>query len=515
MRRTGGSLLTKGISTTSVAILGVDTSNFDQVAWYRSDFANGKSLSEVTAALKPSDGSQWLERDGILLPRDATSLRLWLQPSRADRHMNVRARLKDANERYFDVFIAELGFQGWQRIDAELEPLAPTGQRIGPDWRRSREVARSRSELLTISPPYTFLFLYLSRNANVIDPGAIFIGELAAVTPNGEVLVDDFQDLARWHVLVDYSRPDVSYYAMEGSQLALPGGRGNSAVFSWASGSAGLWGVRAGGAEEPVPAVVSRSLLETANASVGDTLILSFSTFTLPFKMVAMADYFPSLDPRNKAFAVVDLETINRIVNLHSPRATGGSGELWVKLGDNPGGQEAVTSELTDRGFQVKNAQLASDLVSDKVGQPLVNAGWGGLLVLVFLVLVLASVSGVMLFSYIDTRERQIEFALLRTLGSSTKQLNGVVWFSIFLVVVCGVGLGTWVGFQIGASLLPSMDVAADGTRVVPPLVLRIDWTTLLVSYLVLAGVTVLTVVWLAWLSARMEIQRALRIGDT
>ena len=133
---------------------------------------------------------------------------------------------------------------------------------------------------------------------------------------------------------------------------------------------------------------------------------------------------------------------------------------------------------------------------------------------MVFLALVLASASGVMLFTYIDTRDRQTEFALLRTLGSSAKQLNGVVWFGICLVVACGIGVGSWVGFWTGASLLPLMEVAEGGARVVPPMILKINWVTLLASYLALAGVTVVTVVWLAWFSAKMEVQRALRIDE-
>ena len=503
VRRMDGSVLTKGISTASVSILGVDTSNFDRVAWYRPDFAGGKSLNEVTAVLRPDTRSQVLEPDGILLPRDANALALWVQPSRPASQMSVRARLKDANERYFDIFVARLGFRGWQRINADLVPLAPPRRSFG-----------ERPQLPVITPPYTFLFFYVSSFYSSIAPGALFLGQLSAVTPGGEVLIDDFQDLERWHVLEDYSRPDFSHYAMEHSELVSPGGSGRSAVFSWGSGSVGLWGVRAGGPEAPVSAVVSRSLLEAADAQVGDTLNISMSSYTLPFKVAAVSDYFPTLDPRKKAFAVVNLKSFNQAANLHSPRLVGGSDELWVNLREEPGDAKAVTSVLTDSGFRVRETQLASDLVSQNVDQPLVNAGWGGLLVLVFLVVVLASASGVMLFSYIDTRERQTEFALLRTLGSSTRQLNGVVWFSIFLVVGCGIGLGTWVGFQTGVYLLPLLGTAEEGTPVVPPLVLQTNWTTLLVSYLVLAGVTAVTVVWLAWLSARMEIQRALRIGD-
>ena len=153
-------------------------------------------------------------------------------------------------------------------------------------------------------------------------------------------------------------------------------------------------------------------------------------------------------------------------------------------------------------------------MVNERVEQPLVNAGWGGLLVLMFLSLVLASASGVMLYSYLDTRERYTEFAILRTLGFSKRQLNSVAWFNLFVVVACGLGIGTWVGQWIGASLVPLLEVAEQGVRVTPPMVLQTNWTTLLVSYLVLAGVTITTVVWLAWLNSKLDLQKVLRIGD-
>ena len=187
---------------------------------------------------------------------------------------------------------------------------------------------------------------------------------------------------------------------------------------------------------------------------------------------------------------------------------------MWINLKDQAISDDAVTGFLAGKDVRVREARSAADLVSQSVDQPLVNAGWGALLVLVFLVLALASASGVMLFSYIDMRERQTEFALLRTLGSSSWQLNGVVWFGVALVMACGIGLGTLAGFLFGASLLPMLEVGEEGARVVPPMVLKTDWTALLASYLVLALVTVGTMTWLAWFSAKMEVQRALRIGE-
>ena len=99
-------------------------------------------------------------------------------------------------------------------------------------------------------------------------------------------------------------------------------------------------------------------------------------------------------------------------------------------------------------------------------------------------------------------------------MGSSRGQVNGVVWFSLFLVVACGIGLGTWAGQQVGASILPILEIGEGGTRVTPPMVLQTNWGTLAVAYLVLASVTAATVVWLAWFTGRMEVQRVLRAGE-
>ena len=102
----------------------------------------------------------------------------------------------------------------------------------------------------------------------------------------------------------------------------------------------------------------------------------------------------------------------------------------------------------------------------------------------------------------------------MRTLGSTAGQLNGVVCFSLFLVVVGGIGLGTWAGQQIGISLLPILEVAEGGVRVTPPMVFQTNWLTLLATYLVLIAVAGGTVVWLAWLTARLEVQQVLRAGE-
>ena len=175
-------------------------------------------------------------------------------------------------------------------------------------------------------------------------------------------------------------------------------------------------------------------------------------------------------------------------------------------------GDNANTGQVLDSmrglGMSVREVFDADALVAERIDQPLVNAGWGALLVLLFLAVALATGSGVMLFSFLDTKERQTEFALLRTLGSSGGQSRGIVWFNLFLIIICGVAMGAWVGQLIGTSLLPLMEVAEEGARVTPPMAFTTNWLSLAVSYAVLALVTLVTVLWLAWLSSKIQVQQ-------
>ena len=500
VNRARGTILSGGFSSIRVSVLAVDSRNFQDVAWYRPDFAGGKSLEELSATL--TSGSPEGEGNGIELPRDTNALRIWVHPGHGLGSF-LRARLQDANGYYFDTDFGRLDFQGWRHLDAPLEPSAFSAG--GP---------RSRTRLpVSVKPPFTLLSLHIFRRFGAGDPAVLFVDRLTAFTREGEHTIADFETLDTWHVIEDYSNPGL--YALESSESVIRTPGGSTAAFSWAPAStASVRGIRPGDPETPVPAVVSNSFLDAAGATLGDTVTVSMSGIPVLVKTVAAAEFFPTMDSRNEPFAVVDLRALNRYTAIHSLRLVGGSNELWIGLEDPLRVPTGLLEALEQRDLPAREVLLASEMVSQRVEQPLVNAQWGGLLVLMFLALVLASSSGVMLFSYMDTLERRTEYALLRTMGLSKGQLNGVVWFNLFVVVAGGIGLGTWAGHEIGRGLLPILEIAEEGVRVTPPMVLQTNWVTLLASYLVLAAVTAGTVAWLAWITAKLEVQGVLRIGE-
>ena len=557
VQRTSGHVTTTGFST-SGTLLAIHAEDFAKVGWYRPDFAGGLTLEELTGLLAPqseemmakSEGDQPIQAsdgqrpaksngfgDGILLPEDATGMSLYVQPGRSDNRMILRARMQDNRGYYFDTAFRQpgggegefgLNFREWRELESDLSPIF----RGGANSRAAQRFGEPQ-------PPYRLLAIHIASRGGAPEPGALFLGDLKATGPNGSQTLEDFRQpdsILGWQVIEDYSRPGL--FALESSESVSVSGDGGSLRFSWAPGSSGLRGVRAGEEMQPLPALVSREFMEVADAEVGDVRTLGMSTFSLPIEIKAVLDYFPTLVPEEKPFAVVDLETFTHRSNLHSITAIGGTNELWVSLsrdgpptsngaGPAPSGNsgdtrpgsgevnpDAVAVFLEGNGLRSRNTYVASDMVRERTEQPLVSAGWGALLVLMFLALVLASASGVMLFSFTDTRDRRTEFALLRTLGTSRRQLNGAVWFSLFLVTLCGVALGSAAGQFIGTSLLPLMEVAEEGARVTPPMTLEIDWFTLAVSYAILGSVTIGTVLWLIWYTSKMEVQQVLRIGE-
>ena len=516
--RTTGTISTGAFDQTPVSIMAVDTESFADVAWYRDDFTDAATLGALTQAIS-IDPEVSILSDGIRLPLYSTSLWLWVNPGTTNPNSILVARVRDDSGYYFDAPFGTMDFEeweldskGWVRLDADLFP--PT-RRSALRGRPLRIDDNGWLEFVGSTPPFTLISLrVIPRSTQQQQPGAIFLGDMAVGSELfGEEPLGDYHDfLDEWHVVEDYDVPGL--YALEASAgVARPGSDG-SAAMSWIPGGLGLPTLRVGKPELPIPAVVSREALEVAGVGLGDVFAVGTIEATVPVRAVAVADYFPTLDPRDGPFVVVDLRTFNHYTNLHGPGLSGGSNEMWTRLDPLEAGADDVVGDVQSFGIDTGGVFVSADLEEQRVEQPLVSAGWGGLLILMFLALALASASGVMLYSYTDARDRSTEFALLRTLGFSRMQLHGVVWFNLILVALCGVGLGTWAGQQIAASVLPILEIAEQGQRVTPPMSLRINWGVLLGTYAVLAVVAAVTVAWLAVLTARLELQRALRIGE-
>ena len=495
MRSVPGVAAATDVARVSPNIIGVDPDTFAQVAWARPDFA-GEPLPQLLQKLKPADTGP----RGIPVPSDATHLQLWVENGPLGGSPGLFARLQDSKGLYFDIRLGALDTQGWRQLEAPITPLALSFQRGRGRGARS----------FSATPPYTLHTLWIDAFNAGSGAGVVFFDQLEAVTPGGQVELASFQELEGWHALEDSLIPGL--YALESSESVARPGR-KSAAFTWPGLEARLWGVRAGPPEEPLPALVSPSFLPLNQVGIDDVLTILAGAEFVRVKVAGTAEFVSTLDPRTEPFVVVDSDSYVEYVMLRAPRGSNLDAETWVRAADDTLTATALRQVVTKRGGTTSQVYNAAEMVATRNQDPLLVAGWAGLLALSFVTVVLASASGLILYTYIDTRERSEEFALLRTLGFSRLQVNGVLWFNLTLIVVLGVLAGTWGGQLLGGALLPLLEIAEQGTKVIPSMVLETNWIALGVAYGILVAAAIVTVVALAWAISRLDIQRLLRAG--
>jgi ABC-type antimicrobial peptide transport system permease subunit len=222
-------------------------------------------------------------------------------------------------------------------------------------------------------------------------------------------------------------------------------------------------------------------------------------------------DYFPTFDRATSrdAFAVVDASRLLAAANASAPDRIVAYNEAWFATTDPTATRQALESKL--------QAATVTDVVSERARQesdPLVAAGWSGILVISFGAVLVLSAIGFAVYSYLTAQERSLEFAILRTLGFSRPQIFVQVVFEHLLVVAAGMGLGSLVGVQIGRYMMRFLATDERGLQVLPPFLLAVSWPQIFVVWAILGGVFVVTVGAVVLLYFRLAVHRALRIGD-
>ena len=142
------------------------------------------------------------------------------------------------------------------------------------------------------------------------------------------------------------------------------------------------------------------------------------------------------------------------------------------------------------------------------------DAGWGALLFIAFGAVLVLSCMGFLIHAYVPFRSREAEFALMRTIGFSMRQLMTLVWLEQALVIAAGMALGTWMGGRLGATIMPFLGHDERGDQILPPFVLEVNWGTLAVTYVAMVLVFGVITAGVIWFVRRISLQRILRLGE-
>ena len=485
----------------SFIVLGVDGDTFGDVAWSRDDFAS-EPLTEMVEALGAS-----IPQGGIDLPRFAAFLSVTLQASDPEPEVYVSARVRDANDRYYTYRLGPLGTRDF------LGNLnSPTMSVLGSTL-MSRPPSAEPLSLVSLG-------IHAVPGRERVPRGSVTIDQISTLTmrmvngrATGEVdttILEPFDSIDQWKIL------HVSPAA--GTDNLVAGAYSEDlghAKFSWTSDDARTThGIAVGLGTPSLPVLASRSFLDALGYELGDEMIVALSGHSVRVRLYDVVEFFPTMNPDRDNFLIADQTSLVRFANL-DPIA----GEFWVNeawlSADNTGDERLELVEgLKDSPYRSRFVDNREKRIADTQVDPLAKSGWSALLVIAFVAALATSGAGFLVHAYVSARAREGQFALMRTMGFSMRQLISLVLLEQVLLIVVGMALGTWMGGRLSQLIMPFLGHDDIGTRVVPPFVVDVDWTALAIAYSAMAVLFALIIVGVIVFIRRIALQRILRLGE-
>lgn len=493
---TMGSLFTQ----VDFSLLAVDPTNFDEVAWFREDFSR-HTLPQLMDLLREDVPS----KNGLPLPAGTERIGVWVYPIDPVPELLLTVRIRDGRGQYREYELGQPQLQDWQYLEVDLDdPLfgKPT-------------------EPVTIQTIYARLKAGTSFGRG--RPTAIHLDDLQATGSFGPDprILDRFEDVTGWVTIAEESAagsaagvPETRDTISVSTEIVHSGEA--SAKFTWApSRSFGFRGIYPNLEITPMTAIVSQSLLDETGISVGDLVTIRVPGQYIPVDVKAAVTYFPTMDPTSRGFALVNLDRLTAIRNLGlGSKVYSYPNEIWLQVADDAEEREAALEALEGPRFRAREFYDQQAMIAESRADPLVAAGWGGILLIAFLGVILVSALGFVVYAYLSARGRQLEFAILRTLGFSLKQIIVLICLEQIFVIGSGMLIGTLLGMQLSDVMLPFLQLTEMGQRVLPPFVAVIDWQTIGIAYIILTVAFVATISLVVLYFSRTAIHKALRMGE-
>jgi hypothetical protein len=486
-------------------LLAVDVSRAAEMIHLRSDLG-AKSLAELTAPLaakRPQLAAVELPGDvrRITVSARLSTRRLAVDPPNVSLSAIVGASLRlvfrDADGLLHPILAGELIPDGQtHRLEIDLGGRLPDGSAGVPSYPLDLVAVELHiSATFGASRQGTLAVESISADSTPVQPTAADRWTVAA----GELPEADFAP----EVLGVHTNEDLfvglDFAAGSRSGICRPFCTGTPVTFTATPGRNAV--------PQTIPALVTDRFLDSTGTEVGGTVALGPDRPRLA--LTGSVRGFPTLPPQTGG-VIVDLPTYLAAVYL-------GAGTVipprqWL-LEAAPGRERAVARVLDAPPYS--SAEIVDRAgMEDRLTRDPVALGISGALSLGFVVAAVFAIVGFAVSAAVSAAERTTEFAVLRALGLTGRQLTG--WLALEGGVTAALALGG--GIALGASVawlvLPFVSLAGEGGKPFPEVVVDLSWEAVAVlTGAILVALSVILAVQLMLLR-RLALGPALRAGE-
>lgn len=273
--------------------------------------------------------------------------------------------------------------------------------------------------------------------------------------------------------------------------------------------------------------LISRTLAVQKKAKVGDTIWIGWSDVqSQPFVVYGIIDYFPTFNPNPPSGSVSSGDEDDggtepaanapMLIVGHLSRIQFQLGlepyQVWLKM--KPGFSSADLYQSVEQSKLSVTKLVNTEFDWNKAKNDPFLMALNGILTLGFLLSIIVSFSGFLLYWILSLKGRTLQNGVMRALGLSLRQMIGMLVLEQILTSGIAVAIGIVVGNLASSLYVPNFQIAFNPSTLVPPFRVIADSLDYVRLYAVVVFMLVLGLGILGGMVARTRIHQALKLGE-
>lgn len=263
---------------------------------------------------------------------------------------------------------------------------------------------------------------------------------------------------------------------------------------------------------DPIPCLVSPQLLAAVEAQVGDVIQIVVNSQSTVFRIAGTVRYFPTMyENANAGYIITNRDALLANMNSISNKSINvNESLLQVSAGTTA---DAVTTAAMasipeiDQAWESENVRKT--IKADPMALGLRSVTFFG-----YVLTTLLSLIGFATYFYMNARQKESVYGVLRSIGLSPRQLYGTLVMEQVVLILAGLAIGTGLGMLLNQITLPGLPITFGDRPPTPPFIARSNWLAVGRIYLTLAIAFFVTLGLATMLLWRTKLHRVLRVGE-
>jgi putative ABC transport system permease protein len=262
----------------------------------------------------------------------------------------------------------------------------------------------------------------------------------------------------------------------------------------------------------PNAVFLSSNILESYDIAIGDPIDLKWDKYKITGVVYGFLDYFPTFNPNLKvekgehnAFALVNYNNIEDQLPVQEY-------DIWMKRSEGVTDQ-FILNNLFESELETDRVEFRNQAMVNKKNDPMLQ-GTNGVLTMSYVITMLITVVGYLIFWIIAIRGRALKFGIFRAMGMSMGQVTMIIITEQLLMmtgaIIAGLGIGTMAS-RLFVPMLQQFDVTSSGVPPFRVVILQSDYSRIIGLTLLMLLVVLLI---LFAIVKRFKVNQVIKLGE-